>query len=124
MTNTDKYQLGRKDYAYLALITQPQYTHYIQWDSEPILEVLQSIGLLGLLAALQEKRGQWFGEERGRDMVSNSEGLFTKSFYLFQGWSEKTQPKKTHPKKPKKTHMKKPTGFFQKVGFFSFLFLS
>ena len=40
-----------------------------------------------------------------------------------QGWSEKTQPEKTRPKKPDKTHLKKPTknGFFRVLlGFFKF----
>ena len=41
-----------------------------------------------------------------------------------QGWSEKTQPKKTRPKKPDKTHLKKTTknGFFSGfIGFFQVL---
>ena len=54
------------DYACLVPITQPRYTHNIQWDREPILEVVQRIGLL---AALLEKQGQWFEEERGNSTV-------------------------------------------------------
>ena len=42
---------------------------------------------------------------------------------FYQGWSEKTQPEKTRPKKPDKTNLKKPTknGFFRVLlGFFKF----